>query len=104
MSYINIFLSGAEYFTVLNGALVANNTLDHENTRPGSEIEVKLECEVRHHKNAVPRIHQHSFTVDVLDLNDNGPRLQNTGAVYEIRVDHQHFRKVSGAIFFFVNR
>lgn len=87
--------TGSEYFTVLNGALVANNTLDHENNRPGPEITVKLECEVRHHKNAIPRIHYHSFTVDIQDINDNGPRIQNIDEVYEIRIDHLHFRKVS---------
>lgn len=69
--------------------------MDHENYSPGSQITLKIECTVRPNENITPHIHFHTFNVNILDQNDNGPMAQEPHGTYEIKVEHPHFRKVS---------
>lgn len=71
--------------------------MDYENFSPGPEITVKVKCNVQSHPNGMTHMHFHTFVVNVLDLNDNGPVEQIPNQTYEAKVDYPHFRKVNSA-------
>lgn len=84
--------STAKAFTATrNGTLETSQPLDFEKA---PQLTVPIECSVYLAGRLLGKPHRHEFQVNVVDLNDNGPQLQDD-RVYEMKLDHMSFRKVS---------
>ncbi|XP_063699474.1 uncharacterized protein LOC134830049 [Culicoides brevitarsis] len=86
-------MNGTDYFTVINDTLITKNALDHENFNPGPEITIKVQCNVQSHAKSTIHTHFHTFAVNILDLNDNGPVEQVPDKIFEAKVEFSQFRK-----------
>lgn len=86
-------LNNTDYFTIKNGSLTALKSLDHEDGDPGPSVMVSIECSVHWPDKLLGKPHRHTFQVNLVDQNDNGPTLQDEKR-YELKLDHQSFRKV----------
>lgn len=73
--------------------------LDYENDSPGPQIHLMVECSVHAPGNLLGRPHRHAVQVNVIDQNDNGPKLQEDKK-HEITIGYKHFRKVGRIKFY----
>lgn len=89
-------VNGTEYVTIKDNDLYTKIRFDHDSFFPGPSLNIHVQCQIRKDRNEVnslTEIVDKVVHLNILDRNDNAPRVQGKGFI-TINLDEPHFYKV----------
>lgn len=88
--------NATNYLLASNGSLSSLIKLDYDSAHPGALLKANVRCTVRFSGNDVPVQFDKTVDINVLDRNDNRPRLQHTNDTrIDLLLDDPHINEVS---------